>query len=293
MRPAVLVLLPASLLALVAPAATASDGDLYARGTRYCTSTYSPGHDAPKRFGPPLDINAAGGDLGRPVLAPTDGTVEVFSRRGIYGISLIWRSSDEQEAIHVAHLQRIVRRGEVRAGQMIGRGGSSGHAFGEGHLHVARQVGGRPAAMELSGTRLGSFDCYASRGPIRQECHGVAATVVGTQRADQLSGTVGHDVIVAGRGDDVVEGRGGNDVVCGGNGDDRVNGGAGADRLSGGSGEDRLSGADGDDALTGDDGDDTLDGGPGTDGCDGEQFTACENPPTRQGPPSPVRVPLG
>jgi hypothetical protein len=261
------------------PVARATDGDLYARGTRYCTSTYSPGHDTPKRFGPPLDINAAGGDRGRPVLAPTDGTVEVFSRAGIYGLSVVWTSADGQEAIHVAHLERIVRRGEVRAGHVIGRAGSSGHSFGEGHLHVARQMGGRPAAMELSGQGLRPFACYASRGPIRQECLGSAATVVGTPGKDHLTGTVGHDVIVARGGDDVVDGRGGDDVVCAGSGTDRANGGSGSDQLSGGPGDDRLAGADGDDLLIGDEGNDDLDGGPGTDACDGERATGCEPPP--------------
>jgi murein DD-endopeptidase MepM/ murein hydrolase activator NlpD len=154
------------LVVVVALPAVATRGDLYARGTRYCTSTYSPGHDTPRGFGPPIDINASGGDLGRPVFAPDDGTVKLFSRTGIYGRSLVWRAADREERIHVAHLTRFVRRGEVRAGQLIARAGNTGHSFGEGHLHVARQVRGRPAALELSGRHVAPFRCYMSRGPL-------------------------------------------------------------------------------------------------------------------------------
>lgn len=160
------VFLVAGLVVAGMGPAGATRGDLYAKGTAYCTSTYSPGHDTPKGFGPPIDINASGGDFGRPVFAPDDGTVKVFSRTGIYGRSLVWRAADRDERIHVAHLSRFVRRGEVRAGQLIGRAGSTGHSFGEGHLHVARQVRGRPAGLELSGRHVAPFRCYASRGPL-------------------------------------------------------------------------------------------------------------------------------
>ena len=281
--------LVAVLVAALAPASSAAEGDLYARGVRSCTSTYSPGHDTPRRFGPPLDINAAGGDRGRPVLAPTDGTVEVFSRGGIYGLSVVWRSIDGVEAIHVAHLERIVRRGEVEAGEIIGRAGSTGHSFGEGHLHIARQLHGRPATMELSGRRLGAFECYVSRGPVRQRCLGLGATIVGTAGRDRLTGTSGTDVIVSRGGDDVIDAGRGDDVICGGNGNDRVGGGPGNDRVSAGPGDDRLAGSDGDDALTGDDGADSADGGAGTDACDAEQVVECEPPP----PVLAARLPLG
>jgi Ca2+-binding RTX toxin-like protein len=258
--------------------AGATDGDVYAEGTRYCATTYSPGHDTPKGFGPPVDLNATGGDFGRPIRAPTAGTVSVFSRQGIYGLSVVWRSADGIEELHVAHLSRIVARGAVRAGQLIGRAGNSGHSFGEGHLHMARRVGRRPAPMVLSGDDVRAGTCYTSAGPIRQRCLDVAATVVGTAGADHLVGTAGADVFAAGAGPDVVRGGGGDDVVCGEGGADVLRGGAGTDRIFGGEADDQLEGNDGDDALDGDDGAaDRLDGGPGTDTCvEGEAPLACE-----------------
>jgi peptidase M23-like protein/hemolysin type calcium-binding protein len=242
----------AAVLVLAAPSA-ATDGDLYARGTRYCTSTYSPGHDTPKRFGPPIDINAAGGDLGRPVYAPTAGTVRVFSSAGIYGRSVVWRSADGWERLHVAHLDRIVRTGSVEGGELIGRAGSSGHAFGEGHLHVARQMGGRPAPLVLSGRSVDAGRCFRSSGSIRARCLGAAATILGSGRSEPIHGTPGEDVIVSGSGGDRVGGRGGDDLLCGGTGDDLLNGQVGTDR---------------------------VDGGPGTDTCAlGDEASACELPP--------------
>ncbi|HEV3475433.1 MAG TPA: peptidoglycan DD-metalloendopeptidase family protein, partial [Actinomycetota bacterium] len=261
------LVLIATVISASADPAAATDGDVYAEGTRYCATTYSPGHDTPKGFGPPIDLNAAGGDLGRPVRAPTAGTVSVFSRAGIYGLSVVWRSADGMERLHVAHLSRIVARGEVRAGQLIGRGGNTGHSVGEGHLHMARQVGGRPAPMILSGTSIRPDRCYTSAGPIRQRCLDADATMVGTPRADHLVGTAGADVFAPGAGADVVRGGGGDDVICGQGGADVLRGGAGTDRISGGEANDRLEGNDGDDALDGDGGADLADGGPGIDTC--------------------------
>jgi Ca2+-binding RTX toxin-like protein len=231
----------AFVVALAGPA-SATDGDLYAAGTGYCATTYAPGHDTPPGFGPPLDLNAAGGDAGRPVLAPADGTVRVFSRAGIYGLSVVWRSIDGVERVHVAHLQRVSATGRVRAGRRIGLAGSSGNAFGEGHLHIARRLGHRPVPMELSGHSIRAGGCYVSRGPIRASCAGRTATVAGTGRGERLVGTPGDDVIAGGGGADLVSGRGGTDLLCGGGGADRLDGGSGDDRLEGGSGHDRGDG---------------------------------------------------
>lgn len=231
----------AFLVLLSALPARATDGDLYGAGVRYCGSTYAPGHDTPRGFGPPIDINAAGGDLGRPVLAPTDGTVRVFTRDGIYGRSVVWRSADGWERIHVAHLDRFVRTGSVEAGEVIGRAGNSGNAFGEGHLHIARQLGGRPARLLLSARSVDAGRCYVSAGPIRARCLGATATIVGSPRADRLLGTPGDDVIAAGGGADRVHGRGGDDLICGKGGHDRMAGEAGVDQLDGGAGTDRCA----------------------------------------------------
>jgi Ca2+-binding RTX toxin-like protein len=105
-------------------------------------------------------------------------------------------------------------------------------------------------------------------------CHGLAATIVGTDGPDHLIGTGGRDVIVGLDGDDVIEGRGGDDVICGGKGDDDISGGGGndlvfgengADVLRGGAGNDSLVGGNGDDTLLGNRGVDSLYGGPGID----------------------------
>ena len=58
-------------------------------------------------------------------------------------------------------------------------------------------------------------------------CRGLAATIVGTDAGELLSGTAGADVIVALGGNDIVVGLGGDDVVCAGDGVDVVLGGAG------------------------------------------------------------------
>ena len=107
-------------------------------------------------------------------------------------------------------------------------------------------------------------------------CHGLAATLFGTDGPDTLIGTNGPDVIVGLGGKDTIKGRGGNDVICGGTGDDDIDGGRGNDRiyggpgndtLRGGAGKDRLLGGAGDDVLRGGGGQDVVSGGSGADDC--------------------------
>jgi Tol biopolymer transport system component len=66
------------------------------------------------------------------------------------------------------------------------------------------------------------------------DCHGLEATIVGTDNPDGITGTKRDDVIAALGGHDRVNGRGGNDVICGGSGEDRLRGGPGNDELFGG-----------------------------------------------------------
>jgi Ca2+-binding RTX toxin-like protein len=87
-------------------------------------------------------------------------------------------------------------------------------------------------------------------------CAGKAATIVGSDKRNRLTGTGAADVIVTGGGNDVVEARGGKDLVCGGTGNDT---------LRGEGGSDTLRGEAGDDTLVGGSGTDTLVGGPGRD----------------------------
>ncbi|MGD9697270.1 MAG: calcium-binding protein [Thermoleophilia bacterium] len=96
-------------------------------------------------------------------------------------------------------------------------------------------------------------------------CAGVAATIVGTPRAETIRGTRRRDVIVALGGNDRVLGGAGDDLICLGNGDDRGHGGPGRDRIIGGAGRDRLEGGAGADRLEGGAGRDVLVGGPGAD----------------------------
>ena len=46
-------------------------------------------------------------------------------------------------------------------------------------------------------------------------CNGLVATIVGTDRADDIEGTRGDDVIVGLAGNDELDGNGGNDTICG------------------------------------------------------------------------------
>ena len=90
-------------------------------------------------------------------------------------------------------------------------------------------------------------------------------TIVGTDAAEELTGTPGDDVICALGGDDVIDGGGGDDIIFGGPGNDRIQGGTGDDVLHGGEGDDRLFAHLGDDVLYGGLGDDVMRGGMGND----------------------------
>jgi Ca2+-binding RTX toxin-like protein len=124
--------------------------------------------------------------------------------------------------------------------------------------------------------------------PIEARCFGQEATIVGTNRGDDLTGTAGNDVIVGLRGNDRIDGLEGDDLICGnanwstgpgernewegldgGPGDDRLSGGWGADFIYGGEGNDLIRGGQGDDSEYWDDyvylGGGSLYGGPGAD----------------------------
>lgn len=103
-------------------------------------------------------------------------------------------------------------------------------------------------------------------------CFGERATIVGNERDNDITGTPGRDVIVAGGGNDVVHGEGGNDLIGGGSGEDRgLYGDAGNDRIHAGRSErtSLLLGGRGDDFLYdepgGGDGNDRYTGGIGFD----------------------------
>ncbi len=87
-------------------------------------------------------------------------------------------------------------------------------------------------------------------------------------------GTLGDDIIAAGKayaeiylnnGDDTASPGDGGGWAQGGDGNDTLTGGIGSDNLYSGSGNDTLDGGAGNDTLEGGGGDDTLTGGPGSD----------------------------
>jgi Ca2+-binding RTX toxin-like protein len=247
--------------------ANAAAGDVYKKGTEWCASTY-PGHGTLGGFGPPLDLNGKGGvnDEGWPVHAPEDGNVTIHSEGfgSGWGNSIIWKSADGTEKLHLAHLQKFEETGKVSAGEMIGRVGHTGDATGP-HLHVSAQRNGDPAQVELMGKIIKAGQCYVSSGPIPPLCLGETATILGDGGDDDLVGTAEGDVIVAMGGSDVIRARGGADVICGGGGKDEIYGKAGEDRIRGDDGADLLEGGTGADRLKGTAGPDTLVGRGGPD----------------------------
>ncbi len=72
-------------------------------------------------------------------------------------------------------------------------------------------------------------------------CGTQLVNVVGTNRNDRLTGTVGDDGILAQGGNDRIAAGFGNDSVCGGKGKDKIDGGDGNDTCIGGPGHDKFA----------------------------------------------------
>ena len=89
--------------------------------------------------------------------------------------------------------------------------------------------------------------------------------ILGTNKSDDIHGTIGDDKIFGGNGKDKINGKGGDDLIKGENGKDKLLGGAGDDKVYGGNGKDQLWGGSGDDVLNGGNGKDYLTGGIGND----------------------------
>ncbi|MCO6513461.1 MAG: hypothetical protein J6589_03215 [Snodgrassella sp.] len=75
--------------------------------------------------------------------------------------------------------------------------------------------------------------------------------IEGNDKANELFGTAGKDLMYGYGGDDILHGNGGNDLLDGGDGNDTLYGDAGNDQLFGGAGEDVLEGGSGNDFLVG------------------------------------------
>lgn len=89
--------------------------------------------------------------------------------------------------------------------------------------------------------------------------------IIGTSKADNLTGTPGNDLIMGLEGADKIEGNGGDDCILGGDGADKINGNSGSDAIFGEGGADSINGNDDDDFIDGGDGADTINGNNGND----------------------------
>ncbi|MBI4037480.1 hypothetical protein HY382_00340 [Candidatus Curtissbacteria bacterium] len=102
--------------------------------------------------------------------------------------------------------------------------------------------------------------------------------IIGSAKAETLTGTPGNDLIMGLEGADKLNGNGGDDCILGGNGADRINGNAGNDVIFGEDGADTIHGNNGDDFIVGGNGADTIQGNNGED-----QLFGNENPDTIRG----------
>ena len=109
-------------------------------------------------------------------------------------------------------------------------------------------------ATTLALCLLGSLALGRAAPP--PKCHGEPATIAKGDGDNEITGTVGPDVIVAGGGDDRIFAKAGEDTVCGGQGIDLIAGEENNDTLSGGRGRDAVVGGPGDDLSSGGIGDD-------------------------------------
>lgn len=124
-------------------------------------------------------------------------------------------------------------------------------------IRAAIVIGGL-ACMVAGALAVGA----SGAGPTPQ-CFGEPATIVKGAGDNEIQGTSGPDVIVAGAGNDDIFAGAGEDLVCGG---------AGIDLVAGQEDGDMLDGETGGDAVVGEGGDDLVRGGPGRDS--GQAVTA-------------------
>lgn len=119
-------------------------------------------------------------------------------------------------------------------------------------LSLTTGIGGGAAAGDVVSFATTNGQVYSS-----------IERVLGTEYADNITGSAGNEILDGAGGDDVLSGGLGNDMLVGGAGRDYLLGGNGADILGGGRDSDVLSGGRGSDILAGNTGDDILIGGDG------------------------------
>ena len=103
------------------------------------------------------------------------------------------------------------------------------------------------------------------------QCSSTANPCYGTNKADNMTGDDGYNVMYAIGGNDSMYGGNGNDRLYGFEGNDGMNGEGGNDRMDGGNRDDNMNGGDGNDAMYGESpmalvgGNDIMNGGDGND----------------------------
>jgi hypothetical protein len=104
-----------------------------------------------------VDIHLETGDT---VLSAFDGMVRIAKRNKSYGNVVIIRHKNGLETIY-AHLSKLLVRTDqyVKAGDVIGLGGNTGHSYGS-HLHFEVRYKGEP----LDPNELISFDEHKLKG---------------------------------------------------------------------------------------------------------------------------------
>jgi len=104
---------------------------------------------------------------------------------------------------------------------------------------------------------------------IPDECDGIdllPTPIIGTSKAETLTGTPGNDLILGLEGADIINGNNGDDCILGGSGaENKIHGNNGNDVIFGEAGADHINGNNGDDLIFGGTGADVIDGGNGND----------------------------
>jgi Ca2+-binding RTX toxin-like protein len=166
----------------------------------------------------------------------------------------------------------------------------------DGNLADGREtvtVVGRPYAGP-SGGRV-ALPSEAPKSAKKSTClkgKGVKFLVLGTKRADHITGSNRADVIFGLGGKDKISGGRGNDCIVGGKGNDRLSGAQGKDTLLGGKGKDKLDGGSEADKLMGGAGRDFINSANGSDKVSGGKGNDAINVSTA-GPAAKVKCGKG
>ena len=113
--------------------------------------------------------------------------------------------------------------------------------FSAGTNDSADAVAMHKEAMGASWSRGQQATAWALARYHAFTCNGLNVTILGTNGANVITGTLKPDVIHGLGGNDFIDGNGGDDTICGGDGSDTLIGGTGNDTLVAGLGADSLS----------------------------------------------------